>query len=309
MVEMFALRRDGSRVQIRRVPRPEPTESQVRIRVALAGVCRTDILAARGLIPCADGITLGHEFAGTIDALGPGVSGWNLGQRVAVCPVFGCRNCDVCADDEINCPNRTMLGLDHDGAFAEYVCVRAACLYPIPESISWAAAAYAEPIAAALGVLDASVTRGGCGLVLGRNRFADLVLRLLRLYGIDDVHRSGEAGSFDFVIETGLGAGTLSEMIRAARPGGILVLKSRQPGEVGLDVLALGRKRLTILGANYGSFREAVSLLVEGRLEVGDLCGPVYPLSAFESAFAKDTEGESAKVFLDPWGDHVRNPR
>src|SRR5262245_36421550 len=154
MLTMKAIvrRRDG--VALRDVPVPEPRHGEVRVRVRMVGVCRTDVHAARGLVPCAEPVILSHEAAGTIHALGPGVERLRLGDRVAVLPVFGCEACVVCQrGDAINCPRRGMLGLDLDGAFAEYVCVPARNVYPVPEHVGWEEAAYAEPVAAARAIL------------------------------------------------------------------------------------------------------------------------------------------------------------
>src|SRR5262249_3486123 len=152
----------------------------------LAGLCWTDVQVALGELASADPITLGHEFAGEIDAVGREVNHLTPGARVAVRPVLGCRTCAVCqAGDEINCPDRTMLGVDHDGAFAEFVVVPARCAFVLPGSVAWPAAAYAEPVAAALAVFNAGIQPGQRGLVLGRNRFAVLLERLLRAHGFN----------------------------------------------------------------------------------------------------------------------------
>src|SRR5262249_21566407 len=119
MPTMRALVKRGSRLELCEVPVPSINGDEVLVRVAVAGLCRTDRQVARGQIPAADPLILGHEFAGTVEAVGWNVWGVRPGQRVAVRPVFGCGACAVCqGGDEINCPKRTMLGVEHDGAFA-----------------------------------------------------------------------------------------------------------------------------------------------------------------------------------------------
>jgi threonine dehydrogenase-like Zn-dependent dehydrogenase len=105
---------------------------------------------------------------------------------------------------------------------------------------------------------------------------------------------------FDVVIETEMRSDTLAFMIRAARPGGMLILKSRQPGIVSFDPLPAIRKRLTIRTVNYGSFEKAVGLLVEGTLDLTDLVGGTYPLERFADVLAFAETSESAKLFFDP---------
>lgn len=313
MHTMPAIAHAASGVILTEVLVPEPAPGEARVRVHMVGVCRTDILAARGEIRTAGPVVLGHEFAGTIDKLGLGVESCKVGQRVAARPIIGCKDCPVChTGDTINCPDRELLGIDRDGAFAEFVRLPADCLYSIPDSLGWQAAAYAEPVAAALAVFRADVRPSDRVLILGKNRFAMLTERLLRSRGVADIRvASSDApgvpeGSFDKVIETALGRDTLRRMIRAARPGGTLVLKSRQSTSLDFNPRAAIRKQLTIHAVNYGSFPEALSLLTENRLDLRGLLGDVYPLDAFEKVFDLAEADESAKLFFDPTGTHAR---
>lgn len=315
---MKALIKQGRQLKVRMVPVPLPYPDEVRVRVRVAGLCRTDVQVARGLLPCKDPITLGHEFAGEIDALGADVSRLSRGDRVAVQPVLGCRTCPVCLEeDEINCPDRRMLGIDRDGAFAEFVVVPARLIYRLPASVSWQAAAYAEPVAAALALLGTGLAPGGRTLLFGRNRFSRLVEQLLRLHGYQDVTlcdpQQGDAeppaNAFDHVIETELHETTLARMVNAVRPRGLLVLKSRRPGKVSMEVLPLLSKQITLRAVNYGSFRKAVSLLVEGQLSLDELIGPVFALEEFNLAVGRDEQGEPAKLFFAPGSAHVRDRR
>jgi L-iditol 2-dehydrogenase len=311
---MKALLKAGRQVEVRTVPIPVPRDDEIRVRVALAGVCRTDVQVARGELPSANPIILGHEFAGQVDALGNSVCHVRVGERVAVLPVLPCHTCSICRQgDEINCPSRGLLGVERDGAFAGFVVVPGRNVFALPPGLSWQAAAYAEPVAAALSVLSADLPRQGQGLILGRNRFSLLVQRLLQAQGYERVVVCGPeetdslpADRFDYVIETALEESTLERMVRVARPHAMLVLKSRRPGTIPLEVLPLLRKQLTIRAVNYGPFSKALALLSEGQLDLEGLFGEIYPLEEFADAFAQDSGSESAKLFLDPWGEHVR---
>jgi L-iditol 2-dehydrogenase len=304
MPTMRALTRSGDRVELRDVPVPALTRpDDVRVRVSVVGLCRTDLLAAEGKIPAADPVVLGHEFAGVVEAAGPR-AGVTAGDRVAVNPVFGCGRCPVCDSDPINCPDRTMLGLDRGGALAEFVVVPAANVFPVPPHATDFAAAYAEPVAAALAVFNAGIEPHHRGLVLGSNRFARLVGQVLQAAGFSRVESytpGGDlpvrGGGYDFVIETGLTGSLLPLMMHAARPGGTLVLKSRVPGESVVDFQAVVRKQLRVCGVNYGPFRRAVGLLAEGRIDLSTLLGPVFPLADWQAAFAA-ARSEATKVFL-----------
>jgi threonine dehydrogenase-like Zn-dependent dehydrogenase len=308
MAKMRAVMRDGQGVGLRHFPIPGLTgPDDVRIRVSLAGLCRTDLLIASGKLPAATPLVLGHEFAGSVDAVGPRVKGVKPGDRVAVNPVFGCGRCPVCAVDPINCPRRTMLGIDRDGAFAEFVVVPATHVFPVPPHVDDLASAYAEPVAAALAVLNAGLDPQEHGLVHGGNRFARLVELVLRDAGFGTLTRVDPAEDrrvlrddvFDFAVETGLDGRTLDELIRVLKPGGTLVIKSRQAVRIDADFAPAVRKQLTIRAVNYGPFRRAVGQLAEDRLDLSVLVGPTYPLERWAEAFVAAVD-ESAKVFLRP---------
>ncbi|QEL14668.1 zinc-dependent alcohol dehydrogenase [Limnoglobus roseus] len=302
MAMMRAVVLDDRGVGFRRVPIPELRHpDDVRVRVSVAGLCRTDLLVAAGKLPVATPRVLGHEFSGTVEAVGPAAAGVKPGDRVAVNPVFGCGRCPVCAADPINCPRRTMLGLDRDGAFAEFVVVPAANVFPVPPHVPELAAAYAEPVAAALAVFNAGLDPSEYGLVHGNNRFARLVELVLCDAGFGTLSRVDPAvaldDEFDFAVETGLDGPTFDDLVRVIRPGGTLVVKSRQAVRVGVDFAAAVRKQLTIRAVNYGPFRRAVGLLAEGRLNLTGLFGATYPLERWHEAFAA-AGNEAAKVFL-----------
>jgi threonine dehydrogenase-like Zn-dependent dehydrogenase len=304
MATMNAIRKVGNRAELCRTEVPRPGPGEVQVRVETTGVCRTDLFVARGQLSAADGVVLGHEFAGVVSELGDGVTNVRRGDRVAVLPLLSCGTCAICnRNDSINCPRRRMLGVDRDGAFAAFAVVPAALAHPLPASVPFAAAAYAEPIAAALGVLNVGLSPQGRGLVMGGNRFAVLIGRLLRLHGFADLVVGDEFATdeFDFVIETGLSADTLERMTDVVRPGGTLVLRSRRPGPFALDVLAAVTKQLTIRAAGYGPFRRALGLLVEGALSLDGLLGPTFPLEDFAVVFDRAERDEGAKLFFDPW--------
>ena len=117
--------------QFNLVERPirEPGPGQVRLRVEAAGVCHSDALAVEGQWPGLKyPLVPGHEIAGRIEAIGPEVQVWKIGQRVGVVGWFGgeCRVCESCRrGDFINCISLIIPGLTTDGGYAESVIVEA----------------------------------------------------------------------------------------------------------------------------------------------------------------------------------------
>ena len=119
---------------------PEPAAGQVRVKVQACGVCHSDMFVKEGHWPGLQFPRIpGHEIAGLIDAVGPGVSAWNKGQRVGVGWHGGhCGRCDSCRKgDFILCRAGQVCGISYDGGWAEYVVVPAEAVASLPESLAF----------------------------------------------------------------------------------------------------------------------------------------------------------------------------
>jgi alcohol dehydrogenase, propanol-preferring len=116
----------------------DPVRGQARIRVQACGVCHSDAATVEGAFPIAWPRVPGHEVVGVIDALGDGVEGWTIGQRVGVGFLGGsCGHCEECRrGDLVNCRHQEFTGVHHDGGYAEYMLARASGLISIPESLA-----------------------------------------------------------------------------------------------------------------------------------------------------------------------------
>ena len=132
--------------ELERVERdvPEPSRGEVRVRVEACGVCHSDSFTVEGQWP---GLAFpripGHEIAGVIDALGAGVAGWRIGQRVGVGWFGGhCGHCDPCRRGWlIDCRNLRIPGISYDGGYAEAMVAPADALAAIPDECAAAEAA------------------------------------------------------------------------------------------------------------------------------------------------------------------------
>jgi propanol-preferring alcohol dehydrogenase len=113
----------------------EPLPGQVRLRVQYCGVCHTDAFSVEP--PRAAPVVPGHEIAGVIDALGAGVDGWQVGQRVGVGYLGGhCNRCVWCRrGDFVLCENQSQVGSSQDGGYAEIAYARASGLVGIPDGV------------------------------------------------------------------------------------------------------------------------------------------------------------------------------
>lgn len=311
-MRMKALLKEGSRVSVQLLPRPQLTDSRSAVvRVTMAGLCRTDLYAAEGKIKVCDPLVLGHEFSGVIEELGSEVDGLKTGQRVTVNPILPCLKCRYCLGGNSSiCQNTTFLGVDRCGCFAEFVTVPASAVLPLPEGISDLAAAYTEPVAASLAVLKANLNPEERGLIYGNNRFAHLLQQILNVKSLTnltiyDPQTDGtlDEGAFDYVIETIMTADSLSNIVRAVRPGGKIIFKSRQYEPVALKMTELLKKEPVIHVCNYGSFEEAIELLSTGKLDVESLVDGIYELEDFSKVLHAAKQKESLKPFFAPGGN------
>ena len=319
---MKALSYDGQRVALTDRPEPVPAAGEVLVRVRRAGICATDLELAKGYMGFRG--VLGHELLGDVD-----------GRRVAAEINFACGHCATCRRQERNhCPHRTVLGiLGHDGALAERVAVPAAALHAVPASVDDAAATFAEPLAAALHVLDDLTPRRGervcvvgdgklgllCALALATTA-AEVTLvgrhpEHLLVAHPEGVHTALEdslprAPAFDAVVEATGSPSGLALALDVVRPRGTIVLKSTyhpprlqaraDTGSPPLDLAPIVIREVRVLGSRCGSIERALVALEEKLVDPRPLLSAVYPLDRAEEAFARAGERGVLKVVVTP---------
>jgi len=149
---MLALRKlavGETRLVLQDLPDPEPRSGHVVIDVAAAGICGTDVHIRHDEYRSDPPVTLGHEVAGTIAALGDGVEGWRVGQRVTTETYFSvCGRCEHCRTGRPNlCARRRSIGSFEDGGFAARLLVPATNLHALPDTLAFPEAALVEPLA------------------------------------------------------------------------------------------------------------------------------------------------------------------
>jgi 2-desacetyl-2-hydroxyethyl bacteriochlorophyllide A dehydrogenase len=212
------------------VPRPAPDE--VLVRVAATGLCGSDVhIAVEGITPTAFvPITLGHEIAGTVAAVGDAVNGWTVDQRVCVFPVLSdgtCRSC-LTGHGEI-CLDRRIVGIHAEGGLAEYVAVPARNLAAVPDGVPLEQAAVCTdavvtPFHALTDV--ARVTPGESVAVIGVGGLGLHAVQIAALSGASPVvavdtrpaqlERAGRSGA-DVVVDAT--ADSVVDAVRAATGG------------------------------------------------------------------------------------------
>lgn len=292
----------------------EMADDQVLIDVRSVGLCRTDLYAIDGGIKGLTRFVPGHEFSGVVAKVSDRAkttAGLAVGQRVVVNPVLACGQCEDCRRGEVHwCAETRFLGVDQDGALQDSIAVSANQVFPISDSLNFDEAAFAEPVAATLGIFNANVldpaeAKSQRGLLVGRGRIFKLAQRVMEAKGFSNVlaydpfsDSKAPEGEFDFVVETELSSTVLRALIRFVKPRGTIILKSRSNLPFGLIPREWIPKQPVIQLVNYGRFSEAVVLLESRSVLVEDLIGPRFSLDDFELAFDAARRSDAQKTFI-----------
>jgi threonine dehydrogenase-like Zn-dependent dehydrogenase len=317
---MRALWLEDGRLGLREVPAPEAAPGEAWVRVRRAGVCGTDLALLAGYLPF-NGIP-GHEFVGEVMAA-PDAPRW-IGRRVVADINVACGACRECrAARATHCERRQVLGLrGRAGAFGQTLSVPVGNLHAVPDALSDDEAVFAEPLAAALHVLDAvAVTANTRAVVVGGGRLGTLVAQALRLAGCVPLVVARDPERLARLRALGLAAGVFEELEprradvavecsgrpegldlarRALRPRGTLVLKSTCTGLTPVDVSALVVDEITLVGSRCGELPRALRALASGEVQVRPLIDARYPLESAPAAFAHAARPGVMKVLVEP---------
>jgi L-iditol 2-dehydrogenase len=290
MQALVNYRSTAGSVELREVPVPEPGPGEVLLRTRGVGICGSDLHQYHNTQSWAVNwpVTLGHEFCGEIVALGEGVEGWHIHDRVT-CETAArvCGQCALCRSNQYHlCPQRLGFGYGIDGAAATYVAVRAPLLHRIPDELSWEEAAITEPCCVAgRVVLELSEVRPGdtvvvlgpgpvgllatgflaaaspANLVVAGLQKDALRLELARKYGanrtvmtdVEDVSEVvlslGDGLGADLVIDaTGVSA-ALRNALAIVRPGGQITKVGWGPQPLNFSLDPLVAKAVTLRGS------------------------------------------------------------
>jgi L-iditol 2-dehydrogenase len=169
-------------------PNPQPAADEVLIRVAACGICGSDVHGYDGStgrrIPP---LVMGHEAAGTIEAVGSDVAGYRIGERVTFDSTVYCGKCVYCREGRVNlCENRQVLGVScgdyrRHGAFAELVAVPARIVYRLPDSLPLEHAALIEAVSVAVHAVKPSPPKAEDAVaVIGSGVIGLLIVQVLR---------------------------------------------------------------------------------------------------------------------------------
>lgn len=180
--------KDGpGNIVLQDVKEPVPGPGEVKIKVEAAGVCGTDIKIRHGHAWSNPPVILGHEFCGTIVAVGDDVKYWNVNDRVvSETAQVVCGHCEYCrTGNHLMCNDRLSIGYGVNGAFAEYCVVRQELLHHLPEKVDFLSGALCEPLAVAVHAVykKADLSPTDLAVVFGPGPIGLLTAQLIKCFG------------------------------------------------------------------------------------------------------------------------------
>lgn len=317
----------GKPLAIEELADPQPAAGEVLVRVEACGVCASDLHFWHGHVPTPKlPITLGHEVAGVVEAVGEGVAEeWGPGARVAVHPAAPCGDCELCrAGRESICRRMSGLGMHRDGGFAELVTAPARSLVKVPDEVPLEQAAVAtDAVATAFHALccrgglrsGEPVAVFGCG---GLGTHALLLARVMgagRITAVDKrpavLERAPSFGATAVVDATKSEAGreirsqggvdlavdfvgspeTVGQAMQSLRRGGrcVAVGIGAKPLQLAsAAVLAAGEYELRgCYGSEKRDLERVLELAALGALDLSRSVSATYPLASANDALAE----------------------
>jgi len=325
------------------VPSPGPTD--VLVRVKIASICGTD-LHIYGWDRWSQGrikppVTLGHEFCGIVESIGSEVAAVKPGDFVSAEMHVTCGHCHQCRVGEAHiCQNLKIIGIDQDGAFAEFVKIPASNIIKLDPSIPEHYAAILDPLGNAVHTVLAGPIAGqtvlvtGCGPIglmsiavakacggstvfatetnehrraMAKKMGADVVLNPAAEDAVAKILADTGGTGVDVLLEMSGNPSAIQQGFKSLRAGGRASLLGIPTENVPLDlvddVIFKGATVQGIYGRRmYGTWVQMTALLKAGRLNLEPLFGERVNLSQFEDAFAKLQGGLAGKILLYPNG-------
>lgn len=325
---------DWEELEIRDVDVPTIAPDEVLLRVEACGICGSELETFKNRSPRrTPPLVMGHEFCGTIEAVGQGAGAFSEGDRVVSNSVVPCGSCVRCKrGDSHLCASRQIFGMHRPGAFAEYVAVPARCLMGWPAGLPASSACLAEPLANGIHVYNLTRTvEPKVALVIGSGPIGLMCQQIQALLAgativasdviperravakalgaevvVDpmvedpvDVVRSLTSGEGADLVIDAVGSGiTKRQSIAASRPGGTVVWIGLHGAVVEFDTYEVTLPERTVLGtyaARLPELEHALSLMAAGAVDVASWV-QTFPLVEGRDAFYRMLAGQGADI-------------
>ena len=329
----------GRGLVLRRMPVPEPGPGEVLIQIHKTAICGTDVHIYNwdpwAQIHLKPPMIVGHEYVGEVAALGAGVTGLAVGQRVSGEGHITCGRCRNCHTGNIQwCKDTVGVGVDRDGAFAQYLCIPASNVIPIDEDLPEEVVAFFDAFGNAThtalmwdlvgedvlitGAGPIGIIAGGICKYAGARRVVitdlnDYRLDLARQLGVDAAVNTGREDlrevmrrlriveGFDVGLEMSGSGAAFDQMVSLMRNGGKISLLGLGNKPLTVDMNNIICKGLTLQGI-YGRKMDnwhQMSYMVQGGLDLTPVITHRFHYTDFEQGFAAMNSGRSGKVILD----------
>jgi L-iditol 2-dehydrogenase len=317
---------------------PEPSPGQARVAVFGTGMCGTDLHIMNGGFSSRPPVTLGHEVAGVVDAVGSEHDRRWIGVRVALETAVTCGTCEWCRTGKpMLCPERLSIGSGIDGGFASHIVVPTRNLHALPEHVTERAAVVSEPLACvcnaladppvvnvadgvvvigpgAIGIIAAQVARAGGGRVTLVGTDADASrMAIAHQIGIEcrsidnpdargALESGAHAGGVHVVVECSGSPSAVEWGMSLVRRGGRYV-QMGLAGPTSVPIADLVAREVSVrmgFGSSAASWWRAMRLLDAGLVDLAPLVTDVLPLREWSSALDRMRGREGLKTVLDP---------
>ncbi|MFX0070405.1 MAG: zinc-binding dehydrogenase [Candidatus Hermodarchaeota archaeon] len=312
---------DGKNINIKQVTKPEPSSSEALIRVKAVGICGTDLAIINGDLPSQIPLILGHEFSGDVVKVGKEVNSKWIGKRITseinTNIDFNCFYCKCSINTQ--CISRKALGIDVNGALAEYITVESYLLHEFPEFISYEEATFIEPLAAAYQTFEMMPldSNDKTIAIFGLGKLGLLICQVAKLKGLKVIVIDGSekklslAKSFgasnvinrlktknipktiqdltnnlgaDIVLDASGNPAALNDIIASCRTRGKLHIKSTHGLATPLNITDIVVRELTLYSSRCGPFDKAIEGIESGAIKIKDLISETYFLDDIQDA-------------------------
>ncbi|MDO4546616.1 MAG: L-threonine 3-dehydrogenase [Clostridia bacterium] len=331
--------RPGLGLDLMRVPVPQPGYGEVLIRIKKTAICGTDLhiynwdnWSQKNIVPA---LIIGHEYVGEIAELGEGVKGLSIGRRVSGEGHIICGHCRNCRGGNGQwCAHTKGVGVNRDGAFAQYMCLPATNVVPIsedlPEDVVSFFDAYGNATHTALqfdvigedvlvtgagpiGIMAAAICKKNGARTVIITDVNEYRLQLARKMGLltinvatddltDVMKNSHMVEGFDVALEMSGSDSALNQAITHMRNGGKIALLGIFSREASIDWNTIIFKGLTVQGVYgrkmYETWYKMIAM-IEGGLDLTPVITHRFNYKDYEKGFAAMNSGKSGKVILD----------
>ncbi|MEW6580063.1 MAG: alcohol dehydrogenase catalytic domain-containing protein [Chloroflexota bacterium] len=326
-------------IVFREVDQPTPQPNQVLMQTRRIGICGSDIHVFHGLHPYTSyPVIQGHEVSGVVAALGVGVTGLSVGDKITFMPQITCGMCYQCQHGQYHiCESLKVMGFQADGAAQDYFALPVQNILKLPDHLSLEQGAMIEPIAVAVHALaKGGDLQGRKVLVLGAGTIGNLVAQVARALGagavmITDISpyklAQAQACGIDFVLNpqtedlasairrdfgpdradlilecVGVEA-TITQAISNARKGTTIVIVGVFGQKPLVDLGLVQDRELRLVGTlmyQQADYEQAIGLVANGRLALDELITHRFPFADYLTAYhtIEAAQGNIMKVMI-----------